>query len=209
MRVIAYTHLGNVYTDVEHSDVDVQFNIEVLGAKGEDPERITVTSYTSFSSCYGTAIKIASYYDVKNKYGGSYGLKLTSVIVTVPGTLYTALNCKGMGRNYPVSVSAIDCYINGQNIFSYYKNAVGSTSIVSVSFSDSTMKYDGVSFSRTGSAPCTTSLTTSETILLVVGVVIVFVIVVVILVRSCNNSKTLPKKCDSLLDTRKANESTQ
>ena len=69
MRVIAYTHLGNVYTDVEHSDVDVQFNIEVLGAKGEDPERITVTSYTSFSSCYGTAIKIASYYDVKNKYG--------------------------------------------------------------------------------------------------------------------------------------------
>ena len=180
-----------------------------MGAKGEDPERITVTSYTSFSSCYGTAIKIASYYDVKNKYGGSYGLKLTSVIVTVPGTLYTALNCKGMGRNYPVSVSAIDCYINGQNIFSYYKNAVGSTSIVSVSFSDSTMKYDGVSFSRTGSAPCTTSLTTSETILLVVGVVIVFVIVVVILVRSCNNSKTLPKKCDSLLDTRKANESTQ
>ena len=86
MRVIAYTHLDNVYTDVKHSDVDVQFNIEVSGAKGEDPDKFTVTSYTSFSSCYGTAIKIASYYDVKNKYGGSYGLKLTSVIVTFPHT---------------------------------------------------------------------------------------------------------------------------
>ncbi len=209
MRVIAYTHLDNVYTDVKHSDVDVQFNIEVSGAKGENPDKFTVTSYTSFSSCYGTAIKIASYYDVNKQYPGSHFLKLTSVIVTVPGTLYTALNCKGMGRNYPVSVSAITCYINGQDIFSYYKKAVGSTSVVDYSFSDSTMKYDGVSFSRTGSAPCTTSLTTSETILLVVGVVIVFVIVVVILVKTCNNTKTLPKKCDSLLDTRKANESTQ
>lgn len=194
---------------MELSNVDIQFNIQVGGAKGEDPDKFTVTSYTSFTSCYGTAIQITSYYDVNKKYVGSYMLKLTSVIVTVPGTLYTALNCKGLGRNYPVSVSAITCYINGHDIFSYYKSAVGSSSIVSVSFSDSTMKYDGVSFSRTGSAPCTTSLTTSETILLVVGVVIVFVIVVIILVKSCKNTKTLPKKCDSLLDTRKANESTQ
>lgn len=210
MLVVAAILRENVSPDKEHSAIDVTIQIDVTGPKGGQPTKFYVVSRSSFYSCYGETIDISRYYNVIGEYGNDlYRLQLENTFVKVPKLYYNLFNCKGGNWNVGVPLSTITCYSNGVDIFKGYRLSISVPIAVNVKFSSSSMTYEGVKFNRAGSTECTTSVNPLIAILVAAAVVIVLVIIVKIIVKSCNNSKTLPKKCDSLLDTRKANESIQ